>query len=44
MSKVFQRATAMLAVMMASVVFVTTALAQMPTSPWKKGAPFPEAG
>ena len=32
----------MLAVMMASVVFVTTALAQMPTSPWKKGAPFPE--
>ena len=43
MSKVLQRATAMLAVM-ASVVFVTTALAQMPTSPWKKGAPFPEAG
>ena len=43
MSKVFTRATAMLAVMMASVVFVTTALAQMPTSPWKKGAPFPEA-
>jgi N-acetylneuraminic acid mutarotase len=32
----------MLAVLMASVVFVTTALAQMPTSPWKKGAPFPE--
>ena len=30
------------AVMIASVVFVTTALAQMPTSPWKKGAPFPE--
>ena len=28
--------------MIASVVFVTTALAQMPTSPWKKGAPFPE--
>ncbi len=43
MSKVFQRATAMLVVLMASVVFVTTALAQMPTSPWKKGAPFPEA-
>ena len=42
MSKVFQRATAMLAVMIASVAFVTTALAQMPTSPWKKGAPFPE--
>ena len=33
----------MLAVMIASLVFVTTALAQMPTSPWKKGAPFPEA-
>ena len=42
MSKVLQRGTAMLAVMMASLVFVTTALAQMPTSPWKKGAPFPE--
>ena len=42
MSKVLQRATAMLAVLMASVVFATTALAQMPTSPWKKGAPFPE--
>ena len=27
---------------MASVVFATTLLAQMPTSPWKKGAPFPE--
>src|SRR6188474_956792 len=43
MSRLFKRATAMLAVLMASVVFVTTALAQMPTSPWKKGAPFPEA-
>jgi N-acetylneuraminic acid mutarotase len=43
MSKVFQRANAMLAVMMACLVFVTTAHAQMPTSPWKKGAPFPEA-
>ena len=43
MSKVLKRGTAMLAVMMASLVFVTTALAQMPTSPWKKGAPFPEA-
>src|SRR4029079_5453832 len=27
---------------MASLVFATAALAQMPTSPWKKGAPFPE--
>jgi N-acetylneuraminic acid mutarotase len=42
MSKVFQRATAGLAVLMASLVLATTALAQMPTSPWKKGAPFPE--
>jgi N-acetylneuraminic acid mutarotase len=42
MSKALQRGTAMLAVMMASLVVVTTALAQMPTSPWKKGAPFPE--
>ena len=43
MSKVLKRGTAMLAVMITSLVFVTTALAQMPTSPWKKGAPFPEA-
>jgi N-acetylneuraminic acid mutarotase len=43
MLKVLKRGTAMLAVLMASVVFVTTALAQMPTSPWKKAAPFPEA-
>jgi N-acetylneuraminic acid mutarotase len=28
--------------MMASLALVTAALAQMPTSPWKKGAPFPE--
>ena len=41
MSNVLKRATAMVAVMMA-LAFVTTALAQMPTSPWKKGAPFPE--
>ena len=31
----------MLAVI-ASLVCATAALAQMPTSPWKKGAPFPE--
>src|SRR4029450_13493561 len=37
-----QRATAAVAGMIASVMFVTTALAQMPASPWKKGAPFPE--
>src|SRR4029453_9769862 len=27
----------------ASLVFATAALAQMPPSPWKKAAPFPEA-
>jgi N-acetylneuraminic acid mutarotase len=27
---------------MASLVFATAAQAQMPTSPWKKGAPFPQ--
>ena len=43
MLKVLRRGTAMTAVMMASLACVTTALAQMPTSPWKKGAPFPEA-
>src|SRR4029077_17242575 len=43
MSKVLKRVTAVLAGMMASFAFVTSALAQMPTSPWKKGAPFPEA-
>jgi N-acetylneuraminic acid mutarotase len=42
MSKTLQRATATLAVMMASLVVAATALAQMPASPWKKGAPFPE--
>jgi N-acetylneuraminic acid mutarotase len=41
MSRVLRRTTAMVA-LMASLVFATTALAQMPTSPWKKGAPFPE--
>src|SRR5512132_646074 len=39
--KVLQRRTAIASVM-ASLVFATTALAQMPASPWKKGAPFPE--
>jgi N-acetylneuraminic acid mutarotase len=28
--------------LIAGLVFATAALAQMPTSPWKKGAPFPE--
>ena len=42
MTKVLHRATAMVGAMIARLVFVTTSLAQMPTSPWKKGAPFPE--
>jgi N-acetylneuraminic acid mutarotase len=42
MSKVLKRGTAVLAALIASLAFVTSALAQMPTSPWKKGAPFPE--
>jgi hypothetical protein len=36
MSKVLKRGTAMLAVMIACLAFVTTALAQMPTSPWRR--------
>jgi tyrosinase-like protein/Kelch motif protein/kelch motif-containing protein len=40
MSKVLQRRTAMLAVI-ASLVFCTAALAQVPINPWKKAAPFP---
>ena len=43
MSKVLRQGTAMVAGMVASLALVTSALAQMPTSPWKKGAPFPEA-
>jgi N-acetylneuraminic acid mutarotase len=42
MSKVLKQGTAMLAGIVASLAFVTSALAQMPTSPWKQGAPFPE--
>src|SRR4249920_597496 len=41
MSTVVHRATAAVAATIVSLVFVTTALAQMPASPWKKGAPFP---
>src|SRR6476660_8687043 len=41
MSRLFQRGTAMLALVIASMAFITTAHAQMPASPWKKGAPFP---
>jgi len=41
MSKACQWRTAIVAVI-ASLVVTTSALAQMPTSPYKKGAPFPE--
>src|SRR5271156_5109537 len=41
MSKLLQRGTAMLAVI-ASLVFCSAALAQMPINPWKKAAPFPQ--
>jgi N-acetylneuraminic acid mutarotase len=41
MSKLLQRATAMLALIV-SLVLSTAALAQMPINPWKKAAPFPE--
>ena len=36
------RSRAILGVITASLIFATAALAQMPPSPWKKGAPFPE--
>src|SRR5678816_1496001 len=39
--KVLQRRN-VIAAMMASLVFALAASAQMPTSPWKKGAPFPQ--
>ena len=43
MSKtLLRRAIAILAVVATTLVFTTAALAQMPGSPWKKGAPFPE--
>src|ERR1700730_10267986 len=42
MSTVLKRGSAILAVIAATVVFATAGLAQMPPSPWKKAAPFPE--
>jgi N-acetylneuraminic acid mutarotase len=42
MSNVLLRGTATL-VAIVGLVFATAALAQMPQSPWKKAAPFPEA-
>ena len=42
MSTVLQRRIAILTVIAAGLAFATAAHAQMPPSPWKKGAPFPE--
>lgn len=42
MSPMLRRGGAILAVVAAGLVFATAGLAQMPSSPWKKGAPFPE--
>jgi peroxiredoxin/N-acetylneuraminic acid mutarotase len=42
MSIVLRRGSAILAVIAASLVFATAGMAQMPPSPWKKAAPFPE--
>jgi peroxiredoxin/N-acetylneuraminic acid mutarotase len=42
MSRVLQPGSAILAVIATTLVFATAGLAQMPTSPWKKAAPFPE--
>src|ERR1700747_3786339 len=41
MSKVLQWRT-IITVLLASLVFATAALAQIPINPWKKAAPFPE--
>src|SRR4029077_19993426 len=40
MSKFLQQRIAIVSIL-ASLLFATAALAQMPTSPWKKAAPFP---
>ncbi len=42
MTRLLQRSGAILAVIAASLIFATAGLAQMPGSPWKKAAPFPE--
>src|SRR4026207_892162 len=42
MSTLLKRATAVVAGTIASLVFITTALAQLPAWPGKKGAPAPE--
>jgi peroxiredoxin/N-acetylneuraminic acid mutarotase len=42
MSTVLKRTSAILAVVSIGLIFATSGMAQVPTSPWKKGAPFPE--
>jgi peroxiredoxin/N-acetylneuraminic acid mutarotase len=42
MSTVLHRRSAILVVIAANLIFATAGLAQMPPSPWKKAAPFPE--
>jgi peroxiredoxin/N-acetylneuraminic acid mutarotase len=42
MNKRASRSRATLTVIAAGLLFTTAAFAQMPTSPWKKAAPFPE--
>jgi peroxiredoxin/N-acetylneuraminic acid mutarotase len=42
MSTILQCTRAILAVIATSLVFATAGLGQMPQSPWKKAAPFPE--
>ncbi|WP_040550487.1 redoxin domain-containing protein [Pedosphaera parvula] len=42
MNKRASWSVAILAAIIASLIFTTSGLAQMPPSPWKKGAPFPE--
>jgi hypothetical protein len=42
MSRLLQRRTAILIAIATTLVFATAGVAQIPGSPWKKGAPFPE--
>jgi len=42
MLSVLRRRNAILALIATNLIFATAALAQMPGSPWKKAAPFPE--
>ncbi|HEV3310644.1 MAG TPA: tyrosinase family protein, partial [Chloroflexota bacterium] len=42
MKSLLTRRSAIFAVIAAHLIFATAGLAQMPPSPWKKGAPFPE--